>query len=421
MLIYDSNVSQTLIDSLRRAQSASFALSKTSGSARSRALQTMATAIQQQRNEILEANTLDLEASRELGVSELISHWLKLTPERIDSTVQILKRLGELPNPIGRVVGTPYQLEQRQTYYQLVPLGVVALVYEAFPELAVIAAGLCLKTANSLLLLSSNESLHSSQAIIEVIQNALEDAGMPLGCVELLPPELEVLLPNLVVQERYLDLIIPYGRPHLVQQVVKQATVPVLRSAMGNCYLYWSATATVDLVRWMILESHTGTPDPVNAIEKVLIDPQQKSSFLTRLWNSLKEEGFDLRGDQTLVEAFPELNLADPVEWSKPYLNRTIAFRFVNNLEEGIAWMNQYSNGHANCLATESYSESRQFALDMNSAFSFINSSPKFSRHQNRGDAIFLGMSNQAGYRRGLIGLESLTSLKSIVQGNFQL
>ncbi len=139
-----------------------------------------------------------------------------------------------------------------------------------------------------------------------------------------------------------------------------------------------------------------------------------------RLWNSLREEGFDLNGDESLVKEFPELTLADPSEWSQPYLNKTIAFKAVDTLETAIAWINKYSSGHANCLATESYLESRQFALNINSALTFINASPRFSRHQNRGDAIFLGMSNQIGYRRGLIGLESLTTLKYIVQGSPQ-
>jgi glutamate-5-semialdehyde dehydrogenase len=275
-----------------------------------------------------------------------------------------------------------------------------------------------MKTANSLILLGGSEANYSNQVIAHALQSAIEEQGMPIGCLEAFPAEQEASIQDLVTQDQYISLIIPYGRPHLVQQVVNQSTVPVLRSAMGNCYLYWSATANVEMARWMILDSHQSKPDPVNAIEKVLIDPNQKGSSLVRLWNNLREEGFELKGDELLVQQFPELTLAEPSEWSQPYLNKTIAFKGVNSLEEAIAWMNEYSSGHSNCLATESYSESRQFALDVNSALTFINASPRFSRHHNRGDAIFLGMSNQVGYRRGLIGLESLTTVKYIVQGN---
>ncbi|KKD35438.1 MAG: glutamate-5-semialdehyde dehydrogenase [Limnoraphis robusta] len=418
MIIDDFSASPPPTNPIRRAYTASIQLAKTKGEHRSRTLRAMAEAIRKRQNDILEANTLDLEASRELGISECVSEWLKLTPERLETTVQILKRLGELPDPIGRVIGVSYQLEQGQTYYQLIPIGVVGLVYEAFPELGAIAAGLCMKTANSLILLGGSEANYSNQVITQALQSAIEEEGMPIGCLEAFPAEQEASIQDLVTQDQYINLIIPYGRPHLVQQVVNQSTVPVLRSAMGNCYLYWSATANVEMARWMILDSHQSKPDPVNAIEKVLIDPNQKGSSLVRLWNNLREEGFELKGDELLVQQFPELTLAEPSEWSQPYLNKTIAFKGVDSLEEAIAWMNEYSSGHSNCLATESYSESRQFALDVNSALTFINASPRFSRHHNRGDAIFLGMSNQVGYRRGLIGLESLTTVKYIVQGN---
>lgn len=164
---------------LRRAYLASFELAKTRGADRSLALQLMAKALRSRQNDILEANTLDLEASRNLGLSELITDWLKLTPERLETTVQILERLGQLPDPIGRVMSASYQLEQGQTYFQPIPLGVVALVYEAFPELAAIATGLCLKTANSLVLLGGTEATHSNQIIVQTLQLALEESGLP--------------------------------------------------------------------------------------------------------------------------------------------------------------------------------------------------------------------------------------------------
>jgi glutamate-5-semialdehyde dehydrogenase len=215
--------------------------------------------------------------------------------------------------------------------------------------------------------------------------------------------------------------VIPYGRPTLVQKVVQLSTVPVLKSAMGNCYLYWSATGSLDMVRWVILDSHGSEPDPVNAIEKVLINRNQKPSSLMILWNSLKEKGFELRGDAELVAEFPDLlTLAADSEWNQPYLNKSIAFKVVDSIGNAIAWMNHYSSGHADCIVTESYQESRQFALGIDSSSVYVNSSPRFSRNPKRGDAVFLGISNQKGYRRGMINLETLTTLKQVVQGNGQ-
>jgi predicted amidohydrolase len=186
----------------------------------------------------------------------------------------------------------------------------------------------------------------------------------------------------------------------------------------GFAHVVLGLSGGIDSARWMILDSHQSVPDPVNAIEKVLIDRNQKPSSLVRLWNTLKEKGFQISADADLVADFPDLKLAEPYEWTQPYLNKTIAFKVVDSLEIAIGWINRYSSGHADCIATESYLESRQFALDVNSASTFINASPRFWRYQNRGDAIFLGMSNQKGYRRGLIGLDTLTTIKEIVQGN---
>ncbi len=406
-------------DATLRAYRASLVLATTKGVDRSRGVQAMAQALEDCFDDILEANTLDLEASREMAVPELIWEWLKLTPERLQNTIQILQRIGELSDPIRRVMNASHQLEHSQTYCQLMPLGVIALIYEAFPELSAIAAGFCIKTGNAIILRGGSEASQSNLVIAQALQSALDEAGLPEGCLQVLPPEQGASIRDLVTQDRYLNLVIPYGRPTLVQQVMEQSTAPVLRSAMGNCYLYWSATGSLDMMRWIILDSHASEPDPVNAIEKILINRHQKPSSLMILWNSLKEKGFKLRGDAELVAEFPDqLALATETEWSQPYLDKIVAFKVVDSIEEAIIWMNQYSSGHADCIVTESYQESRQFALGVDSASVYVNSSPRFSRNPKRGDSVFLGMSNQKGYRRGMISLEALTTLKQIVQGN---
>lgn len=404
-----------------RAQQSALRLAALKGSERSRALHTMAEALLERQDDILEANTLDLEVSREMAVPELVVDWLKLTPERLQTAGQILQRLAELSDPIQPVLNIPsFQVDQCQTYYQLMPLGVIAFVYESFPELAAIAAGLCIRSGNSLILRGGTEASHSNQAIAETLILAIEDAGLPAHCLQLLPSDQGDLIRELVTLDQYVNLVIPYGRSSLVQQVVRQATAPVLRTAIGNCYLYWSPSGSLDIARWMILDSHQSEPDPVNAIEKVLIHRHHSSTALTMLWSSLKEKGFHLRGDRELAAEFPELFsvVAETAEWSQAYLNNTIAFKVVENLETAIDWINHYSSGHADCLATESYQESRQFALGINSAMTYINASPRFSRNPRLGSPIVLGMCNQKGYRRGLISLETLTTVKHIVQGS---
>ncbi|MBD2356727.1 glutamate-5-semialdehyde dehydrogenase [Tolypothrix sp. FACHB-123] len=406
------------INSAQRAYQASLKLGIAKGVDRSRAVLAMARAIERAFDDILEANTLDLEASREMAVPELVLDWLKLTPTRLETTVDILQRLGELPDPLRRVRNAEYQQDDSQSYSQLMPLGVIAFIYEAFPDLGAIAAGLCIKTGNSIILKGSTEASHSNEAIASVLQTAIAEVGLPPGCLELITTEHGASVRDLVVQDQYLNLVIPYGRSTLVQQVMRQATCPVLKSAMGNCYLYWSLNSSLEMVRWMIIDSHESDPDPVNAIEKVLIHRQALPSSLAVLWNSLKDKGFEIKGDAELVEAFPQLQLAKETEWGSAYLTKTVAFKLVDSLEAAIAWINQYSSGHADCIVTESYQESRQFALGVNSASTYINASPRFSRNPSRGDSVFLGMSNQKGHRRGFISLETLTTVKHIVQGN---
>lgn len=414
-----SSWSTPLATALQSAQQAFTRLSQYHGSDRNRGVRAMAKGLVDHFDQILEANTLDLEMSREMAISPCLLDWLKLTPERLASTVELLQQLAELPDPIQRVMNAPYQLNPSQTYCQLMPLGVVALIYEAFPELGAITAGFCLKTGNSLILRGCGTASHSNTIITQVLRQSLETAGLPAGCIESISSDDLPVIQDLIVQDKHINLIIPYGRASLVEQVAQQSVVPVLKAALGNCYLYWSLKSDLELVRWMILDSHASEPDPVNAIEKVLLSPSQNGALLARLFNSLQEKGFELRGDAALCQEFPSyLTLAKEVEWSRAYLAKIIAFRTMPSLTEAITWINQHSSGHADCIATESYPESRQFAMEIDSALVYINASPRFSRNPKQGESLFLGISNQKGHRRGLIGLETFTTLKQVVQGN---
>ncbi|WP_448570674.1 glutamate-5-semialdehyde dehydrogenase [Trichothermofontia sp.] len=407
-----------VLTAVQEAAQGAIHLAKVSGSDRSRALRAMAQNLRERQDAILEANTLDLETSHEMAMPDLILDWLKLTPERLQTAVQVLQKLSDLSDPIQQVISTKYPVENCQSYAQHMPLGVIALVYEALPELAAIAAGLCLRTGNSLVLKGGNEASHSNQAIAAALQAALEEVSFPLACVTHLASEQGSSIRDLVTQDAWINLVIPYGRPSLVQQVVRQATAPVLRTAIGNCYLYWSASGSLEMVRRVILESHRREPDAVNAIEKVLVHTKQNPAALTSLWSHLREHGFRLKGDEALVAEFPELEPTAPEDWSQSALDRVVIFKWVDSLATAITWINHYSSGHADCLITESYRESRQFAIGVTSAAVYINASPQFTRNPKRARDIALGMSSQKGHRRGAIGLETLTTLKQVIQGN---
>ena len=413
-----SSTPSQVLNIVRESRKAAAKLAQTLPYERRQGVSMLAEVMSNSFDEILEANTLDLEMSREMAISEPISEWIKLTPERLEMTVSILQQLAKSADPTRRSLGIPYQSDSSQTYYQRIPLGTIALVYEAFPELAAIVAGMCLKTGNSLIARGCSAASNTNSAIAQILQKALVATELPPNYFLNISPDSGVSVQELVMQDRYLNLVIPYGRPSLVRQVAEKATATVLKTTIGNCYLYWSLTGDLDLIRQVVVDSHDGQPDAVNAIEKVLVNQNIKTPALQALFNSLQQQGFHLRGDEILVEAFPEyLSPMKPEEWRIPYLKKAVAFRFVENLPQAVAWINRYSSGHADCIVTESYREGRQFVRNIDSALVYVNTSPKFSRNPEGGEDIFLGMSNQKGYRQGLISVETFTTIKQVVQG----
>ncbi|QDZ40442.1 glutamate-5-semialdehyde dehydrogenase [Euhalothece natronophila Z-M001] len=415
----DDDQKSKLIETIvKQSHQASERLAMTTGSQRSRAVALMGQSLRRSYDDILEANTLDLETGREMALPELILEWLKLTPQRLETAIKILERLASIADPIQRVSHAPYPLDPAQTYCQRMPLGVITFIYEALPELSAIAAGLCVKTGNSLLLRGGSEASHSNEAILKALNTALEEADLPQHTLQLLCGDQGCSVRDLVRQEPYTQLVIPYGRPSLVEETAKLVNVPILRTAIGNCYLYWSTTGSAEKVRSVIVDSHVSEPDPVNAIEKVLINRNIKASLLTNVFQILKDKGFILKGEEELVTAYPQyLHPIQEKEWSQSYIKKVVAFRFVDDIGSAIAWINRHSSGHADCIISQSYRETRQFAQAVDSALVYVNASPRFFRYAANGDSIFLGMSNQKGYRRGLIGLESLTTFKQVVQG----
>jgi glutamate-5-semialdehyde dehydrogenase len=410
--------STQMLSIVKRAHQAAVQLAQTSSSKRTEGVTILADAMESSLDEILEANTLDLETSREMAIPEPVINWLKLTPERLETAIDILKKLAKSADPTCRLSGAAYQLESSQTYSQLMPLGTIAIVYEAFPELAAIAAGMCLKTGNSSILRGCSTASNTNQIIAKILHQALDSTELPRDCISTISPDSGTSIQELIVQDRYIDLVIPYGRPRLVQQIEEQATVPVLPTAMGNCYCYWSSSGELELIRKIIIDSHDSEPDAVNAIEKVSIYKNKQASSLNSLFSSLQAKGFELRGDSNTVADFPEyLQPTDAAKWSSSYLNKTVAFRYAEDLSEAIAWINRHSSGHADCIVTESYHESRQFIQRVDSALVYINASPKFSRNPDGSNDVFLGIANQKGLYQGLIGLETLTKVKQIVEG----
>ncbi len=393
----------------------------------------LAEAVKKHKNLILEANTLDLESSRDMAVPELVLEWLKLTPERLNNAIECLKQLSNLPDPLTLQVGI--------NGYQRVPLGAVAFVYEGFPQLGLIAAGMCLKVGNTIILKGGNEGVNTQEAIAAIAKDVLIARGFPEACITSVPQG--VVLRELIIQEKYLRLVIPYGRPSFVQQVSKQATVSALPIAMGNCYLYLAASGHLEFAKDIILNSRKGDPDAVNAIEKVVVHQSWLDRGLGDWINGLRKQGLSVRGCAKTTAYFreyleaqnPEMDevqlLAQAIEaenvWGQAYLDETIAIKIVNDSEEAIAWINQYSSGHADVLMTDSLSERDRFVSRINSSTIFVNAHSRFSRCAKVGDntnvKIALGMSSLktrgASRYPGVIDIYALTTTKQVLTNSW--
>ncbi|MEM0981664.1 MAG: gamma-glutamyl-phosphate reductase, partial [Cyanobacteria bacterium P01_H01_bin.58] len=295
-------------------------------------LQLIVQAVSDERNTILEANTLDLETSLEMAVPNLILEWLKLTPERLNASLAIVERL-RLTQPYIQgcsLASEPILAKHTHRYALNAPLGVIALVYEALPELAIVAAALCLSTGNSLILKGGHEASQTNQAIADALQKVLVKANLPEYTILAISPSEGEAARRWLTQTPDLDLLIPYGRAGLVQKVVREAHSPTLATAIGNCYLYWSSTASADLAAQMVIDSYKGDPEPVNCIEKVLVNAKIPANALSEFYHRLEQANLTVQACTCPPEGIQTVD--DAELWYQARLDHTIIVSRVANL-----------------------------------------------------------------------------------------
>lgn len=381
------------------------------------ALNRLAKALRAATDTILEANTLDLEASLEMAVPETVVEWLKLTPERLNAAITIVERLANLDAVTSFTYDSQLAIAPTTHSYLLgEPLGIVAFVYEAFPELAIVMAGLCLRAGNGLMLKGGHEASQTNQAIAQVFQSALTQADLPAQVVLAISPSEGEAARRWLMQTTELDLLIPYGRASLVQQVMREANSPSLSTAIANCYLYWSHAVSTERVASIVIDSHCGNPEPVNGIEKILVDDKVSDRDLQALSQLLKAQQLTVK----IVpppSMSPFTNSEEEEHWHEAQLDHSVMVARVPDLVTAIALINCYSNGHADGIATHSYTESVQFASQVRSASVYVNASPRFQRNSTQVNEIALGMSAQRGLKGGRITLDTLLTHKAVVQG----
>jgi glutamate-5-semialdehyde dehydrogenase len=403
----------SVTDICRSARAASRRLAMLPTAEKDAALHAIADALEARTVEILEANARDLEAGREAGLSDALLDRLLLDPERIAAIAAQVRDIAALPDPVGESIDgfrLPNGLDVAKTR---TPLGVVAVVYEARPNVTIDAAALCLKSGNAIVLRGSSSAAHSN-AILAAI--AAEHA--PDGAIGLVAGGGREELAELATQDELVDLIIPRGGEGLKKALTEVATVPMIFAASGNCHVYIDAAADLDMAREIIINAKTQRPGVCNAAETLLVHADVAGAFLPGALAALRDAGVELRGDERVRALDGAVGAATDADWDTEFLALTLAIAVVDSVEEAVDHVNRHGSGHSEAIVTGAYPAARMFELGVDAACVYVNASTRFTDGGEFGFGAEIGNSTQKLHARGPIGLRELCSFKYVVRGD---
>jgi glutamate-5-semialdehyde dehydrogenase len=418
MVTFASSVS----DVCSSAKSAAAVLAAADSARKDAALKSIADELGARSGEILEANALDMREGRELGLSDALLDRLALDAVRIEDIAKAVRKIVSMPDPVGEVIEgrrLPNGLDVRKVR---VPLGVVAVVYEARPNVTIDAAALCLKSGNAIVLRGSSSAVHSNAALAQVAGEAVARAGLPKDCIGLLAGGGREDLAELAIQSETVDLIIPRGGEGLKAALQAVATVPVIYAASGNCHVYVDAHADLDQAETIVLNAKTQRPGVCNAAETLLVHEAVAGEFLPRVLASLRAAGVELRGDERSRAlagvAAGAVHEASEEDWASEYLALTLAVGVVDSPQQAIDHIGRYGSGHSEAIVTRDTATARAFQLGVDAACVYVNASTRFTDGGEMGMGAEIGNSTQKLHARGPIGLRELCTFKYIVEGD---
>ena len=405
----------------RRAKEAALKLAVVNTESKNRALEEMANVLRTRQEEILEANEEDREAGRESGMSAALMDRLTLNEKRIEEMAVGLLEVAALPDPVGEIISgwkLPNGLEIQKVR---VPLGVVGIIYEARPNVTVDAAGLCVKSGNAVILRGSSSAFRSNRMLAEIIAGAAEEAGLPAGCIQLVPLADRESARALMRLRDYLDVLIPRGGAGLIRTVVEESTVPVIETGVGNCHTYVDASADLDMALRIVINAKCQRPGVCNAMETMLVHEAVAGEFLPRAAGALRERGVVLRGCPRTREILPEAEEALEEDWYEEYLDLILAVKVVDGVEEAISHINRYGSKHSEAIITRDYEAARSFVARVDAADVYVNASTRFTDGGQFGLGAEIGISTQKLHARGPMSLRELTSNKFVIYGDGQV
>jgi len=419
--VTEQDPARSVLAAAHRARDAAAELAPLHRHAKDTALHAMADALDAATEDVLAANARDLEAGRAGGTSDALLDRLALRPDRVAAMATGLREVAGLPDPVGEVVRgytLPNGLEVRQVR---VPLGVVAIVYEARPNVTVDAAGLCLKSGNAVLLRGSASAHESNAALVDVLAAAAEKAGLPPSSVQLVPGTDRSSVDALLRARGLVDVVIPRGGAGLIAHVVAQAQVPVIETGVGNCHVYVDSAADLDMALAIALNAKTSRPSVCNAAETLLVHRDVAAAFLPRALAELAAAGVTVHGDPEVAGYDERVVPATEEDWAAEYLSLDLAVGVVGSLDEAIAHVRRWSSGHTEAIVTGSMAAAQRFVSRMDSAAVMVNASTRFTDGGELGFGAEIGISTQKLHARGPMGLPELTSTTYVISGNGQL
>ncbi|WP_088187206.1 glutamate-5-semialdehyde dehydrogenase [Desulfosporosinus sp. FKA] len=413
-------IQQELLEIGKRAKQAARQLAYASTESKNKALLAMAEALLENEQEILQANSIDVQAAEHKGIKKSLINRLRLTSEGISNISNALKEVIALRDPVGEgeVWTRPNGLRIQQTR---VPLGVVAMIYEARPNVTVDAAALCLKSGNSVILRGGSEALESNKVLAKVIAQAAEKSGLPEGCIQLITETNREWVQQLMRMNNFVDVIIPRGGAGLIQTVVQNATVPVIETGTGMCHAFVDRDADYEKAIAIIINGKTQNPGVCNALETLLVDGPIAQDFLPRIGEELKKHQVVIKGCPRTCEILPFALPAEEDDWVLEHLDLILSVKVVPNLDAALDHIYQYSTKHSETIITENYSKAQRFLKEVDAAAAYVNASTRFTDGGRFGFGAEIGISTQKLHARGPMGLKELTTIKYIVYGDGQI
>ena len=403
------------------AKEASYDLGIASTTEKNNALELMAQALLNNKEEIINENKKDLEVAVQKGTSKAMLDRLALNEERIEGMAKGLRDLIFLDDPVGEVIEMWKRPNGLQIGKQRVAMGVVGIIYEARPNVTCDAAGLCLKTGNAVILRGGSEAINSNKAIVNILTEAVKGAGLPENSIQLVEDTSRETATKMMKLNEYIDVLIPRGGAGLIQAVVKNATVPIIETGVGNCHIYVDENCDFEMAKNIIVNAKVSRPSVCNAAEKMLINENIADEFLPLIVNALRENDVEIIGDDKVQAIINDVTAATEEDWSKEYLDYIIGAKIVKNLDDAITHINKYGSGHSEAIVTESYKNSQKFLNKVNAAAVYVNASTRFTDGAEFGFGAEIGISTQKLHARGPMGLKELTTIKYIIYGNGQI